>query len=458
MNEKKNTPAATSQPTFAESLYDHNAEAGVLCVLLMENEGIPKVDKVREEYFENKTHRGIFAAIKSLHDEGHVVVDPVSVMDRLKSMGIGDDQHLIALNQTSDFVITPDLFDYHLKIVKNKYHARLLVNSFNHGVEQIRANVEANKIATSLMDDIIELYKDTAGESIVNPQQANAKVLQMVDTYISEKTFMARTWLSELDKMLGYITNGSLVVIGGRPGMGKSVLGMCLILNNITNNICCGLINYEMSTEDTMVRMLSNIAHKPYSSIIRSLNAKDEEAVDGFYKSITKAMDRVVGLPFYQEDNPRGDLADLQGLITKLATVNKCQIIFIDYLQLITAAGYKSNRVQEIGAITRALKRMARRYNIVIVLLSQLNRGLENRQDKRPHLADLRESGDIEQDADLVLFVYRDEYYNKTTASPGIMEIIAAKNRFGRLGTVELFYDEETSLIATLSQKSVETK
>jgi replicative DNA helicase len=448
MNEKKTATTATSQPLFDESIRDHNAEAGVLCVLFMES-SVPKVDDIREEYFDNLIHRGIYRAIKSLHDEGHLVIDPISVIQRLQAMGKGDDQHAIAVSQIADFVMGPAAYEYHLNIIKNKYHARLLINSFNRGVEQIKANVEADKIATALMDDIIELYKDTSDSNIVDTSEANTRVLKMIDTYVSKDTFMARTWFSDLDRMMGYIGNGSLVVIGGRPGMGKSVLAMCLILNNITNGITCGLINYEMSTEDTTLRMLSNIAHEPYSSIIRSINAKDEASVEGFYKSIVQAMDQIVGLPFYQEDNPRGDLADLQGLITKLATVNKCKIIFIDYLQLVTAPG-QQNRVLEIGAITRALKRMARRYNIVIVVLSQLNRGLENRQDKRPHLADLRESGDIEQDADLVMFTYRDEYYNQETSKPGIMEIIVGKNRFGKLGTVELYYCEEISLISSL--------
>lgn len=450
MNEKKTATTATSQPLFDESIRDHNAEAGVLCVLFMES-SVPKVDDIREEYFDNPIHRGIYRAIKSLHDEGHLVIDPISVIQRLQTMGKGDDQHAIAVSQIADFVMGPAAYEYHLNIIKNKYHARLLINSFNRGVEQIKANVEADKIATTLMDDIIELYKDTAGSNIVGTTDANAMVLKMIESYASKDAFMARTWFSDLDRMMGHIGNGSLVVVGGRPGMGKSVLSMCMILNNITNGVSCGLINYEMSTEDTTLRMLSNIAHKPYSSLIRQINPNDEEAVDGFYKSIIQAMDRIAGLPFYQEDNPRGDLADLQGLITKLATVHKCRIIFIDYLQLVTAPG-QQNRVLEIGAITRALKRMARRYNVVIVVLSQLNRGLENRQDKRPRLADLRESGDIEQDADLVMFTYRDGYYDANTTKPGIMEIIVGKNRFGKLGTVELYYCEEFSLITSVKR------
>lgn len=450
MSDNKAAATPILQPLASDSLYDHNAEAGVLCVLFMES-SVPKVDDIREEYFENKIHRGIYRAIKELYDEGHVSLDPISVIHRLQAMGKGNDQHILGVHQIIDYVMGDAAYEYHLNIIKNKYHARVLINSFNRGVEQIKANVEADKIATTLMDDIIELYKDTAGSNIVGTTDANAMVLKMIESYASKDTFMARTWFSDLDRMMGHIGNGSVVVVGGRPGMGKSVLSMCMILNNITNGVSCGLINYEMSTEDTTLRMLSNIAHKPYSSLIRQINPDDEEAVDGFYKSIIQAMDRIAGLPFYQEDNPRGDLADLQGLITKLATVHKCRIIFIDYLQLVTAPG-QQNRVLEIGAITRALKRMARRYNVVIVVLSQLNRGLENRQDKRPRLADLRESGDIEQDADLVMFTYRDGYYDANTTKPGIMEIIVGKNRFGKLGTVELYYCEEFSLITSVNR------
>jgi replicative DNA helicase len=168
-----------------------------------------------------------------------------------------------------------------------------------------------------------------------------------------------------------------------------------------------------------------------------------------------ETMDHIASLPFHQIDNPRGDLSDLKALIVKMVKVYGCKLIFIDHLQLIRVAGYKNGKVQEMGEITRALKLFTKEFNVPIVLLSQLNRMLENRQDKRPHLSDLRESGDIEQDADLVMFVYRDEYYYPdTTLKPKIMEIITAKNRHGNIGTVELYYEKDISLLASLSRDS----
>jgi replicative DNA helicase len=139
-------------------------------------------------------------------------------------------------------------------------------------------------------------------------------------------------------------------------------------------------------------------------------------------------------------------------VMTKMVMIHGCRLIFVDYLQLISAPGKGDNKSIEIGVITRALKMFAKNYGVDVVLLSQLNRSLETRTDKRPKLSDLRESGNIEQDADLVMFVYRDEYYNENTTTPGIMEIIVAKNRHGKTGTVSLYYQEEISMIASLSR------
>lgn len=449
-----NTPAkkqgsATSR-SLSEALCDHNAEAAVLGVLFLE-EAVNNIHQLREEYFDNKMFRQIFIICSELYDE-NIPIDLVTVAGKLQGRNKYSPEMVEALLAVSDYAVTDGAFPHHLKIVKNKYQARSLTNTMNRVEEMIKGNVETDKIANSVMDDILHIYKDAAGDGIADINAANMRVLNELDEHLSDHRVMVRTWYNDVDHLMGSVSDGSLVVIGGRPGMGKSVLAVNLALNNAINNVKVGIVNYEMSTEDTTIRMLSNLSRAPFTTMIRTSDNKDDAKTESLFKSITHAMDILARLPIYQDDNPRGDLANLLSIVTNMATVHNCRVIIVDYLQLVTAAGYRDQRVLELGAITRALKSIARRFKIVIILLSQLNRSLENRQDKRPHLADLRESGNIEQDADLVLFTYRDEYYNPGTISPGIMELIIAKNRHGKLGTVELYYEESYSLIGSLEK------
>ncbi len=439
----------TSLKPYDAAIYDYNAEAGVLSALLLENTR-NSINEVREEYFHNDLNRTIFKTIMQMYDDG-MQIDVISLHSRL-AVGASKERLLLQLNDISDYVLDNSAFANHLSIIREKYHYRALINTFNAATEQIRNNVSTNTIAYGITESVVAMQKNSMETSIIAVDEANKKVMNMVEDVLGDQQHMAKTWFGELDRLTSTLGNKALIILGGRPGMGKSVLAMCIILNNIINNVPCGLINYEMSTEDTTLRMLSNVARQPYTTLIRTVNKKDEDKVDKMLASLMSTMDRISGMPFYQEDAPRGDLSDLMTVMTKMVMIHGCRLIFVDYLQLISATGKGDNKSIEIGVITRALKMFAKNYGVDVVLLSQLNRSLETRTDKRPKLSDLRESGNIEQDADLVMFVYRDEYYNENTTTPGIMEIIVAKNRHGKTGTVSLYYQEEISMIASLSR------
>lgn len=248
----------------------------------------------------------------------------------------------------------------------------------------------------------------------------------------------------DLDKFLpGWLSEGNLVVIAGRPAMGKSIFGEQISENVAKTGKTVMIFTLEMSSDELMERAIARRSGVPIPHL-KTGQVKE-------FRPVVEAAAEVAGLPVLIDDTE----FELERLIAKArrmaaeletAGLPPLGLIVVDYLQLVVAHG--ANRSLEIGAISAALKRLAKELKTPVVALSQVNRALENRTDKRPVLSDLRESGNIEQDADLVLFLYRDEYYDENSPDKGIAEVIARKNRHGRIGTVKLAFVSDRVMFA----------
>jgi len=243
-----------------------------------------------------------------------------------------------------------------------------------------------------------------------------------------------------LDAITQGFHNSDLIIIAGRPSMGKTAFSLTLA-KNIASKFHVGIafFSLEMTKQQLLYRLLSTETHIAHTRLRSGRISKDE------WLNIHDAIETLSNLPFYIDDTPNISVSEMQFKLQKLKEENECPlgVIFVDYLQLLEDIEKTDNRVQELSKITRSLKKLARELNVPIIVLSQLSRSVETRTNKRPMLSDLRESGSIEQDADVVIMLYRDEYYNNNTIEKNIIEIILAKQRNGPVGTAKLKFNPQ---------------
>lgn len=257
------------------------------------------------------------------------------------------------------------------------------------------------------------------------------------------------TGYNDLNRMTSGLQDGDLIIVGGRPSMGKTAFVLNIAYNAASSDAATGIFSLEMGEEQLLRRMISsagNVDATKMKNPKKLCNIKD-------WEKISQAMGLINNLPLEIYDKPNVTMQEIYAKTRKLKRKypNKKVLIAIDYLQLIVGdPKHKGNRMQEIGEISRKLKLMARELKVCVIALSQLSRAVENRQDKRPLLSDLRETGQIEQDADLIAFLYREDYYDAETANKNVTEIILAKQRNGPVGVVELAFIKEFSKFINL--------
>jgi replicative DNA helicase len=240
-----------------------------------------------------------------------------------------------------------------------------------------------------------------------------------------------------LDNLTCGFQPGDLIILAARPSMGKTALSLCIARNAVMNGFSVGFISLEMSSEQLAMRILSFDASVPLASL-RSGNITAED-----WESLTTAAARISDYQIFIDDAPGQSLLDIKARARQIVLQHGIKLFIIDYLQLIHIDKKFESRHYEVSEISRSLKAMAKELSLPIIALSQLSRGVESRTDKRPLLSDLRDSGAIEQDADLILFLYRDFIYNKDTVFPDSAELIIGKHRNGPTGTVSLHYVKE---------------
>lgn len=433
--------------------HDLSAEAAVLGAMLMSRDAIAAAaETATVEDFYKPAHGTLFAAICALEGRGEPV-DAVTVSAELARTGGSE--------QVPDNALTTLMADapgtrnagHHARMVADLSLLRRLIgaaaeiNELGYGptdnvadvVDQAEALVFALASAGRLREDLRTLGS-TLGEWY-DRMEARAEGGELAGV---------PTGWSDLDDMLLGLHPGQLVTIAGRPGMGKSALAAWLSAQVAAATGPVLVVNVEMSLAELQDRYVASSATVDLQQVRRAAMSPAD------WDRIHAAVGRLEGLPLYVEAVPDASLLTIRALARRAASKHGGQLalVIVDYLQLVTppARGRHENRQVDVAEISRGLKRLALELGVPVVALAQINRGVEARSDKRPMLADLRESGAVENDSDVVAFLYRDEYYDPMSDDRGVLEVIVAKQRNGPTGTVRLAYDARYGRISNLTR------
>lgn len=429
--------------------YSLEAEQSVLGAVLVDPEQINHVaDVLKPEFFYLPEHQSIFGVMlqKMMRNER---IDFVTVLESLKAEGFfaGEDGKAYLLKLANSVPFISNLPNY-AKIVREKYEARCLIKAAREITEQaMDPSVESEKLIDMAEERIYNIREGRQTGGLLPIQEVLASNYEMFRKLTSDERDQyvgIPTGISDLDAVTSGLNRSDLIIVGARPGMGKTSFAL-----NIARNVAMlqkkvvAFFNLEMSREQMVNRLLSSEA-RVSSQKLRTGNLTPDE-----WSRISVASSSLCQAPIYLDDTASITVPEMKA---RLRRVRNLGFVVIDYLQLMHSAKRTDNRVQEVSEITRSLKIMAKELNVPVMVCAQLSRGTEKQANHRPALADLRESGSIEQDADQVLFLYRPEYYNNGEQEPGaaVAEVIVAKNRHGELRTVELAWAGEFTQFTSL--------
>ena len=421
---------------MSRDLYDAAAERAVLGACLNDPVALAQaVELVGAEDFSQPRHADTFAAMEALGERGDPI-DAISVSDQLRRRGAAWDTCSADLTTLLDATDGTGAVRHHAGIVAELAKKRRLAGV---GREITDAALNPTTASSTVMADAESRLAAAGGQidGIRGPVQVGDVLDQAVErALLAKENGGALRGLStgsvDLDRMLGGMEPGSLVVVGARPSMGKTAFGTGIALHNAKARVPTLFVSAEMAASELGARMLATES-KVSTSVQRSGAVTPEQI-----QRIEGARDAQALLPIEIDDRSSPPIARVRMAATSMQRRRGLGLVVVDYLQLVTGRSDVERRDLEVAEVSRGLKALARDRECVVVALAQLNRGLEHRNDKRPSLADLRESGSIEADADVVLFLYRDEVYNPKTTEPGVAEIIVAKHRNGPTGTVKM--------------------
>lgn len=423
--------------------HNNDAEISVLGSILLENDVLIQIsDTLSPEMFYRESHRKIFAAMRNLQDRSEPV-DLVTLSDELTKRGTLDDvgglTYLIGL---SDQVPTSAYAEHYARLVQEKHTLRQLISASS---QAMKLAYDGQLPLEDLLDKAEKMIFEVAEQKKKGEQyQAMSEVVQDTFEYItllhSNKGIPdgVASGFRDLDEQISGLQKGSLNVLAARPSMGKTAFALSIAQNvALRGEKTVAVFSLEMPSVQLALRMLCSEARVDMNRIRSGqLNERD-------FERLAHAAGRLAEAPMVIDDEPDLTVNALRSKLRRIqAQHGNLGLVIIDYLQLMSGnksgGGGNENRQQEISLISRSLKSIARELEVPVMVLSQLSRAVEQRPNHRPMLSDLRESGAIEQDADIVMFIYRDEYYNKETDQQGIAEIIIGKQRNGPVGTVKL--------------------
>lgn len=430
------------------------AEQSVLGAMMIEREAISKVSEIlRPEDFYREAHRLIFNAMMELFNKNEAV-DLVTVVEILrrdeKLEGAGGIAYVSAL---ANSVPTAANVMYHARIVEEKALLRQLINTATNVAGM---GYEANEEVTVIMDKaekmILEVANRKAGQEFASIKNIIFDVFDKVSELYSSKGGITGlpTGFKDLDKLTSGLQPSDLILIAARPSMGKTAFVLNIAQNiAIKEKKAVAFFSLEMSKEQLVQRMLC--AEAP----IDAQRLRIGELENNDWDKLVRAADRLAAAPIFIDDTAGITVMEMRSKARRLKIEHDLQLIIIDYLQLMQGSAGSSrseNRQQEISEISRSLKALARELKVPVIALSQLSRGVESRQVKKPMLSDLRESGSLEQDADIVAFIYREDYYEPETERKNITDIIVAKHRNGPVDSVQLFFHKQFTKFSDLSR------
>ena len=424
------------------------AEQAVLGGILIDNEAIHQVLEIIEvEDFYRESHRKIFLVFLELYEQNQPI-DLVTVCEALqKKQQLEEVGGATFLASLVEVIPTASNITYYAKIVKEKSILRKLITRATYIINQCVAPTDENieEILDKAEQTIFEVSQERIQTSYYPLKDVIKSTFQTIQSISQKDTSIPGitgipTGFIDFDHLTSGFQPSDLIIIAGRPSMGKTAFALNIAANAASKHkIPVGIFSLEMSKEQLTTRMLCAEA-KVDSQKLRSGFLAEHD-----WQLLIEAASVLSEAPIFVDDTPAISVLELRAKARRLKSEHNISLIIIDYLQLMKGKGGNERREQEISEISRSLKALAKELNIPVIALSQLNRKVEDRENKRPRLADLRESGAIEQDADLIAFLYRDEVYNQREDNPnrGMAEVIIGKHRNGPLGKVKLAFLEK---------------
>jgi replicative DNA helicase len=438
-NQRSATPASAPSDLHRRvPPSDLDAEKAVLSAILLDNNAIHAiVTELSTDYFYHPAHRALYSAMLTLKDKNQPV-DLVTLADYLKSNDLlASVGGAVALAEIADYEATAANIVHYARIVREKSVKRSLISVASEivslGYDEVQSSDELLDQAESR---IFALSQEQAKSSL---SPLNVEVHSAIDHI---EMLMARggdltglrTNFAELDAMTGGLQPGDLIIIAARPSMGKTALAL-----NLARNVAVGhdkkvaVFSLEMTTQSLVMRLLASEGMVDASAFRNGFISQESHG------ELIRAAEKLSAADIWIDDTPAATVLEIRAKCRRMHSQRGLDLVIVDYLQLARADHRVASREQEISEISRGLKGLAKELNIPVIALSQLNRGPETRKDdKRPILADLRESGAIEQDADIIGFIYRDVVYNPETEFPNLAELLIRKQRNGPTGTVKL--------------------
>ncbi|MFD1884969.1 replicative DNA helicase [Paenibacillus wenxiniae] len=416
------------------------AEQAVLGAVLLQSEALISVmERIDTEDFYDKSHQLIYEAMVNLGEENQPIdlITLTSLLqDRAQLEDVGGVSYLAKL---ANAVPTAANVDYYAQIIEEKSMLRRLIRTATQIVsEGYTGGEDVGSMLGDAERKILEISNRRSGSGFIAIRDVLMEVFERVEmlSETSGNTTGIPTGFIDLDKMTAGFQRSDLIIVAARPSVGKTAFAL-----NIAQNVAVraketvAIFSLEMSAAQLVQRMICAEANLD-ASVMRTGEFKEED-----WMKLTMGIASLSESDIYIDDTPGITVSEIRAKCRRLKKEKGLGMIVIDYLQLISGRGKAGeNRQQEVSEISRTLKQIARELHVPVIALSQLSRGVEQRQDKRPMMSDLRESGSIEQDADIVSFLYRDDYYNQDTEKKNIIEIIIAKQRNGPVGTVELVF------------------
>ncbi|MBI4667012.1 MAG: replicative DNA helicase [Nitrospinae bacterium] len=455
MNETYGAGVVRERPSGRIPPQNLEMEQFVLGAILLDNEALPKVIEAltSPEDFYKPAHRKIFETILELYEKNEPV-DLMTLAEGLRKKNYYDDIGIDYLAELVDMVPTAANARVHARIVREKAILRKLITVAGEVVTL--AYEEAEEVDT-LLDRVetmvLDISQQRARKSLLPIKSIIKDSIKTVENLYASKQLVTGTptGYKELDEKTAGLQPSDLIIVAGRPSMGKTAFAINVAQNMamLEEDRVAAIFSLEMSAEQLVLRMLCSEAKVSGHRLRTGYLAQSD------WPKLTAAAGRLHKSRIYIDDTPGQTVLDVRAKARRLLhEVGRLDLVIIDYLQLMTSRGRVESRTLEISEITRSLKHLAKELNAPVIAISQLSRKVEERQHKQPQLSDLRESGSIEQDADLVLFVYREEVYEKEKKdAQGTAEIIIGKQRNGPIGTVRLTFLKEFTRFEDLARE-----
>lgn len=425
--------------------YHLDAERAILASMLINNESIAYATEnlVTGDFYDAR-HQVIFEVMANLHKK-NAPVDLMVIINELrdneKLESAGGEEFIIEVSQA---VASGYNFEYYVKIISDKAILRKLIDECKVIIDQARdPELTVDTIIENSEKKIFEVSTSRETSSFKNIENLSHEVLDKLENLKNGDSQVVglTTGFIDLNDMTKGFHPGDMIILAARPSMGKTAFALNLARNQCVTHAkgAVAIFSLEMGADQLYTRVLSSIANVD----LQKLRTGSFDSTD--WALLNEGIERIKQSKLYIDDTPGITLADMKSKCRRLKKDKGLDVIYIDYLQLIKSSPGQSsdNRQQEVSEISRQLKELARELEVPVIALSQLSRGVEARVDKRPMLSDIRESGSIEQDADVIMFLYREDYYEKDKPQTGETEVIIGKQRNGPVGTVKLIFQNK---------------